>query len=526
MTTNIFTKLNTARLRIVLPIAVLLIVFTPLVIAFVVKSVHAEIIDFAKDKIKNDINLFETLLDHRYPGAWQIRNGNLYKGNVKLNGNYEPVDYFSSHSGNTATIFQGDTRISTSVKNEKGERAVGTKVDPKVAEAVLKQGRDYFGTADILGKEYVTAYRPIKDENGKIIGMIYTGIPLSSLDIIKKRITLEIGLPNFLLLLFIMATILLTTRWVKLLDKTAEFASRIAEGDMTVSVVAGGTTELQKMQKALNNMVSSLRQTVAVIMDNANKLVNIVEQLSQSTNQSAAAATETASTASEIAANVERVATNSERVFGEVKNVSDDAQRSSKLLSDAKIQTNQLQKSFDDIATAVQRLYERMNNIAQVSQTITDIAEQTNLLALNAAIEAARAGEAGRGFAVVAEEVRKLAKNSAGAAKKIMDTVFELENEMTEVVNTADHNAAVVGESVKVINNAVDSLTAIISRVENLADKVQEIQEAISQVNTAVQGIAAAAEEQSAINEEISASAEMLNNMAAELNEQVQKFKV
>ncbi|GAV24561.1 hypothetical protein ciss_04940 [Carboxydothermus islandicus] len=137
--------------------------------------------------------------NHRYPGAWQIKNGNLYKGNVQLNGNYEMVDYFSSLSGNTATIFQGDTRISTSVKNENGERAVGTKVDPKVAEAVLKQGRDYFGTADILGKKYVTAYRPIKDENGKIIGMIYTGIPLSSLDIIKKRITLEVGLPNFLL---------------------------------------------------------------------------------------------------------------------------------------------------------------------------------------------------------------------------------------------------------------------------------------------------------------------------------------
>ncbi|WP_439951284.1 methyl-accepting chemotaxis protein [Carboxydothermus islandicus] len=196
------------------------------------------------------------------------------------------------------------------------------------------------------------------------------------------------------------------------------------------------------------------------------------------------------------------------------------------LLSNAKIQTKQLQKSFDDIATAVQHLSERMNNIAQVSQAITDIAEQTNLLALNAAIEAARAGEAGRGFAVVAEEVRKLAENSAGAAKKIMDTVFELEKEMTEVVNTADKNAIVVGESVNVINTAVDSLTTIIDRVENLVDKVQEIQETITQVNTAVQGIAAAAEEQSAINEEISASAEMLNKMAAELNEQVQKFKV
>ena len=49
---------------------------------------------------------------------------------------------------------------------------------------------------------------------------------------------------------------------------------------------------------------------------------------------------------------------------------------------------------------------------------ITGIADQTNLLALNAAIEAARVGEYGRGFAVVAEEVRKLAEQSAAAARR------------------------------------------------------------------------------------------------------------
>ena len=41
--------------------------------------------------------------------------------------------------------------------------------------------------------------------------------------------------------------------------------------------------------------------------------------------------------------------------------------------------------------------------IEEVSRVIATIAEQTNLLALNASIEAARAGEVGRGFTVVAE---------------------------------------------------------------------------------------------------------------------------
>jgi methyl-accepting chemotaxis protein len=61
--------------------------------------------------------------------------------------------------------------------------------------------------------------------------------------------------------------------------------------------------------------------------------------------------------------------------------------------------------------------------VGDVIRIISRIADQTNLLALNATIEAARAGELGRGFAVVANEVKELARETAGATQRVSEQI-------------------------------------------------------------------------------------------------------
>lgn len=107
---------------------------------------------------------------------FRIVNGKLMAGNYALNGNFELPDTIQSIFGNTATVFMGNTRISTNIRKEDGTRAVGTKLSGPAYDAIFKQNRPYRGEALILDIPYFTAYDPIRDSRGETIGVLYVGI--------------------------------------------------------------------------------------------------------------------------------------------------------------------------------------------------------------------------------------------------------------------------------------------------------------------------------------------------------------
>jgi PAS domain S-box-containing protein len=107
---------------------------------------------------------------------FRVVNGRMMAGSYVLNGNYELPDTITSIFGGTATIFMGDTRISTNVLKKDGSRAVGTRLTGPVYDAIFRDNRSYRGEAMILGVPYYTAYDPIRDPSGKTIGVLYAGI--------------------------------------------------------------------------------------------------------------------------------------------------------------------------------------------------------------------------------------------------------------------------------------------------------------------------------------------------------------
>jgi len=104
----------------------------------------------------------------------------------KLNGNFSAVDKFSATTGGVATVFarKGDDflRITTSLKKENGDRAMGTLLGAKhPAYAAMVAGQAYTGRAFLFGKHYMTRYQPVKDAAGAVVGILFIGFDLSGL---------------------------------------------------------------------------------------------------------------------------------------------------------------------------------------------------------------------------------------------------------------------------------------------------------------------------------------------------------
>lgn len=122
----------------------------------------------------------------------------LLMGGILLNRQHEIVDriknivfkdakYKGKEIG-TATIFLGDLRISTNVRNKEGRRALGTRAMKEVYEQVFEKGIPWVRRAFVVDDWYITAYEPIRDIDGKIVGMLYVGMLESKYAVMKERI--------------------------------------------------------------------------------------------------------------------------------------------------------------------------------------------------------------------------------------------------------------------------------------------------------------------------------------------------
>ncbi|WLS78477.1 Cache 3/Cache 2 fusion domain-containing protein [Erwinia pyri] len=143
------------------------------------------------EEVANYTALFQSFLPKRFTldETQQIAIGaeqtpTLRAGLKTLNLDQVLVDDFQQRTGAISTIFvrTGDDfmRISTSLRKEDGERAIGTRLDhASPAWKRVQKGEIYQGVSMLFGKRYITQYQPVTDASGKVIGILFVGVDIS-----------------------------------------------------------------------------------------------------------------------------------------------------------------------------------------------------------------------------------------------------------------------------------------------------------------------------------------------------------
>lgn len=197
-------------------------------------------------------------------------SGVLQAGRM-INGDTRVVDtvtstVFDSMVGGAATIFLGDVRIATNVRDTSGERATGTLMSSEVSRVVLGEGKRWSDRAFVLSDWFISAYEPLRDPAGRVVGALYVGMPEKPL--LEMRRSINIIFVSVLLLVTCIGVALsgwISRRLAMPVRALAEAARRMAAGERVEPIKSAGSDEIGLLADEFNQMaseVSSLKENL------------------------------------------------------------------------------------------------------------------------------------------------------------------------------------------------------------------------------------------------------------------------
>ncbi len=335
----------------------------------------------------------------------------------------------------------------------------------------------------------------------------------------------------------------------------AVMAKRIAQGDLNIrfpeTAIAAGKDSLQV---SLQEMVTNLQNLIGILLTESTQMAETSSDLQKTASEmsrdaelsaektaTVATATEEMSVnmnavalASEQAANnVNVVAISLEEMTGAINTIAANSEKANRITNDA---VNYARSSTEKVNT----LGLAATEISKVTEVITAISEQTNLLALNATIEAARAGDAGKGFAVVANEIKELARQTAGATREIKAKIESIQRSTDDTISEISMISKVIHDVNEIVTSISRSIEEQNATTAEITHNITEAAEGIASVNYNVANSSVAAGKIAQDISEVSKHAnssrqcsvrvevgsQMLNSVVLEIQKETGRFRL
>ena len=251
----------------IIPIIILTLVITAFSAISFANSMNEEV----KNGLLNLCKTVKTMYDTIYGGAYRAeeQDGAVYllKGDHQLNGDFTFIDSIKEKTNVDVTFFYQDTRVITTIRDEDGNRVIGTRANPAVTKEVLEGDREaFYSSTEIEGERYFSYYAPLHAEDGTCIGMIFLGKPAAEVDrLVRKSInpTVFFGLITMLFVCFF--SIRFSKQLVGSIQRIEVFMESASNGNLHAKLDSGVLSRkdelgdmgrhVVKMQKALRELV-------------------------------------------------------------------------------------------------------------------------------------------------------------------------------------------------------------------------------------------------------------------------------
>lgn len=487
-----------------------------------------------------------------------LESGTVIKGTFVVSGNYNLVDKLSDESGIDVSVYYGDEIIVTSLKDADGNRMAKESQNKEAENAVLSQGKEIFSDDIMFGDEqYYGCYLPIKNEEGKVSGMVFTGKKSANVNaaITSEAVKMSL-LSGAVILLALLVTAVAAVSIARALKHMMKLFGKVAEGDLSEygetkkrtrsDEIGAMLLGIFKLRNALRDMIGGIQHSADVLMQSAEELEQAASLTSNDSDKVDRAISDISNGAVSQAEETEEAMSDIEQMgniisrldtdITDMKEITDSIGEAGadvdRILTELSDYTGKTTEAVDVIARQIQTTNASAQQIQKAVEMITSIADETNLLSLNASIEAARAGEQGRGFAIVASQIQKLAEQSNISAQQIEQVIHVLLNDAETTVHTMDYVSEIVGSQQEKLTQTGQCFQTVSQGIQQSLGKMEHIKEqsvaldhARGQMTEMITSLSAISEENAAASGETAESTAKLNERVKQMTNQAAVLK-